>query len=78
MFSMKNHDVSTLLLTIADILDIKGENFFKIRAYRIAAQIIGDLSEDIETIVHEKRLKKIEGIGPALTDKITEYSPDFS
>jgi len=70
---MKNHDVSTLLLTIADLLDIKGENFFKIRAYRMAAQIIGDLSEDIETIVNEKRLKEIEGIGPALTDKITEY-----
>jgi len=70
---MKNHDVSALLETIADLLDINGDNFFKIRAYRIAAQIIGDLSEDIEIIIKEDRLKKIDRIGPALNDKIKEY-----
>lgn len=70
---MKNDEVATLLYTIADLLDIKGEGFFKTRAYRIAAQTIMDLSEDITTVVEENRLKDIPGIGPALTKKITEY-----
>lgn len=70
---MKNLDVSRVLLRIADLLDIKGDTFFKIRAYRMAAQIIGDLSEDIETMVQEDRLRDIDGIGPALSEKITEY-----
>jgi len=70
---MKNNEVAILLSTIADLLDIRGDNFFKIRAYRMAAQIILDLSEDIEIVVQEKRLETIDGIGPAISDKITEY-----
>lgn len=70
---MKNSDVSALLSTVADLLDIRGDNFFKIRAYRMASQIIHDLSEDIETVVNEKRLEHIDGIGPAITKKVTEY-----
>jgi DNA polymerase (family 10) len=70
---MKNHEVAILLRTIAELLDIKGDNFFKIRAYRMAAQIIDDLSEDIEVLVNENRLKDLEGVGPALSKKITEY-----
>jgi DNA polymerase (family 10) len=70
---MKNHDVSALLVTIADLLDINGDNYFKIRAYRMAAQIISDLSEDIETVIKENRLKEIDGIGSALNEKIKEY-----
>jgi len=70
---MKNNDVASLLLTIADLLDIKGENFFKTRAYRMAAQTITDLSEDIEQIVAEQRLEEIPGVGSALAKKIEEY-----
>jgi len=70
---MRNHEVSILLYRIADLLDIKGDNFFKIRAYRMAAQIIDDLSEDIETIVKQNKLNDIDGIGPAISKKITEY-----
>jgi len=70
---MKNNEVALLLSNIADLLDIKGDNFFKIRAYRIASQIISDLPEDIKIVVQEKRLEKIDGIGPAISEKITEY-----
>ena len=44
---MKNHEVAELLNNIADVLEIKGELVFKIRAYRKAALVIGGLSEDI-------------------------------
>ena len=70
---MKNSDVASLLLNIANLLDIKGEKFFKTRAYRIAAQTILDLSEDIEEVVKKKRLQEIPGIGSALAKKIEEY-----
>lgn len=69
---MKNQMVADVLYKIADLLDIKGEIFFKTRAYRIAAQTIEVLDEDIENIVKEGRLKDISGIGDALAKKIKE------
>ena len=69
---MKNQFVVDVLNEIADLLDIKGENFFKIRAYRIAAQAIEVLEEDIETVVSEDHLTSISGIGEAIAKKITE------
>ena len=69
---MKNQFVADILNEIADLLDIKGEIFFKTRAYRIAAQAIEVLEEDIETVVSEDRLTSISGIGAAIAKKITE------
>ena len=69
---MKNNEVAETLYKIADLLDIKGDNFFKTRAYRIAAQKIETLDEDIQNVVQENRLKDIPGIGEALAKKITE------
>jgi DNA polymerase (family X) len=69
---MKNQMVADAFSMIADILDIQGEVFFKTRAYRIAAQTIEALDEDIEKIVKEDRLKEIPGVGEALAKKITE------
>ena len=70
---MKNQQVAELLYQIADLLDLKGENFFKTRAYRIAAQTIDVLDKDIEDVVKEKRLRDIPGVGEALAKKITEF-----
>ena len=69
---MRNQFVADILNEIADLLDIKGEIFFKTRAYRIAAQAIEVLEEDIETIAREDRLTSISGIGEAIAKKITE------
>jgi len=69
---MKNRFVADILYQIADLLDVKGEMFFKTRAYRIAAQTIEALNEDIETVSNENRLKSIPGIGDALAKKIKE------
>ena len=69
---MKNQMVAEVLYQIADLLDLKGEIFFKTRAYRIAAQTIEVLDEDIEDFVKQDRLREISGIGEALAKKIKE------
>ena len=69
---MKNKFVADTLYMIADLLDLKGEMFFKTRAYRMAAQTIEALDEGIETFVSQGTLESIPGIGEALAKKITE------
>jgi len=69
---MKNQFVADILYQIADLLDLKGEIFFKTRAYRIAAQTIEALDEDIADVAKENRLEDISGIGQALAKKIKE------
>ena len=69
---MKNQLVADILYQIADLLDLKGEIFFKTRAYRMAAQKIEVLDEDIEVVSNENRLRDISGVGEALAKKIKE------
>ncbi|MDI6801197.1 MAG: DNA polymerase/3'-5' exonuclease PolX [Thermodesulfovibrionales bacterium] len=69
---MKNQEIANLFNEIADILEIKGENPFRIRAYRRAAQNIEGLSKNIEDVSHEELLQ-IPGIGQDLAGKIEEY-----
>jgi len=69
---MKNQFVAEILYKIADLLDLKGEIFFKSRAYRMAAQTIEALDEHIVTISNEDRLQSIPGVGEALAKKIKE------
>lgn len=69
---MKNQFVADTLYMIANLLDLKGEIFFKTRAYRMAAQAIEVLDEDIETRVNQGTLQSIPGVGEALAKKVTE------
>jgi DNA polymerase (family 10) len=69
---MKNKFVADTLYMIADLLDLKGEVFYKSRAYRTAAQNIEALDGDIETFVKQGTLESIPGVGEALAKKITE------
>ena len=69
---MKNQEIAKVFNDIADILEIKGDNPFRIRAYRRAAQNIDGFAGDIaETL--EEDLRKIPGIGHDLAEKINEY-----
>ena len=70
---MKNREVADMLDRIADALEIKGESGFKVVAYRKAARILQDMTEDVETIARESRLETIPGIGEGLAKKIREY-----
>jgi len=69
---MDKHEVAAVLNDIGLLLEIKGENFFKSKAYYDAARSIELLEEDLEVLVREDRLKDIKGFGKALTQKITE------
>src|SRR5690348_16545274 len=70
--AMDKDQVAEILLEIGTLLELKGENPFKTRAYQNAARTLESLSEPLARIVAEKRLGKIKGIGEALEQKITE------
>ncbi|MFO7153554.1 MAG: DNA polymerase/3'-5' exonuclease PolX [Caldicoprobacter oshimai] len=69
---MDKKTVVDILNEIGLLLELKGENPFKSRAYYNAARIIEVLDEDLETLVSEGRLKDVKGIGEALNKKLTE------
>ncbi|MEK6948961.1 MAG: DNA polymerase/3'-5' exonuclease PolX [Nanoarchaeota archaeon] len=70
---MKNHEVAELLRRIAELLEIKGELVFKIRAYEKAALVIENLEEDIEELWKQGKLEEIPGVGEGLAKKISKY-----
>jgi len=69
---MHNPEVARIFNAIADILEIKGDNPFRIRAYRRAAQNIEGLPEDVETLIAREALEDLPGIGKDLAAKIRE------
>ncbi len=69
---MKNSEIARVFEDIADLLKIKKDNIFKIRAYKRAAGSIEQLSVNVEQLVAEGKLKEIPGVGEAITRKITE------
>ena len=69
---MKNQEIAKVFNDIADILEIKGDNPFRIRAYRRAAQNMDGFAGDIAE-TPEEELRKIPGIGHDLAEKIKEY-----
>ena len=70
---MKNKELADLFNRMADILEFKSENPFKISAYRKASRIMGDLTQDIEEIAEGGKLKDVPGIGEGMAEKIVEY-----
>jgi DNA polymerase (family 10) len=69
---MKNPLVVSIFRNIASILEIKGENVFRIRAYQRAADAIEGLSQDVEEYSDPAALTGIPGIGKDLASKIQE------
>jgi len=71
-----NEEIAKILEDIAQVLDIKGELAFKVKAYRKAAKTLQDLEKDIALIYKEsgvKGLQKIPGVGKGLSEKIEEF-----
>lgn len=69
---MDNKTIEATLLEIARILELKGENPFKVRAYENAARAVASLEEDVATLVKEERLQHIPGIGASIREKVLE------
>jgi len=70
---MKNKEVEKLLLEIGQLLELKGENPFRIRSYQKAAQNIASLTEPIESFAEQDKLQTIPGVGEGIAEKIKEY-----
>ncbi len=69
---MKNQQIAKIFSEISELLELKGENVFRIRAYRRAAQNMDGLSKDVSTLSQEE-LESIPGIGKDLAGKIHEF-----
>jgi DNA polymerase (family 10) len=67
---MDNQAVARVLAEIGTLLDLKGENPFKVRAYAAAARQIEALATPLRDLVAAKRLDELPGIGEALAAKI--------
>ncbi len=69
---MKNQQIAKIFNEIAELLELKGENVFRIRAYRRAAQNLDGLAKDVSSLEPEE-LAAIPGIGKDLAGKVREY-----
>ena len=69
---MDKEQVAAVLAEIGTLLELKGENPFKTRAYQNAARTLESLPEPLEKLVAEQRLGELKGFGDALVDKITQ------
>ena len=68
---MDNAAIARILREVADLLEIKGENPFKIRAYRNCADIAGNHPHEL-SLLDETGLREIPGIGKDLAARIRE------
>jgi len=68
-----NHEVAQRFEELADLLEFKGENAFKIRAYRRVARVLDDLTEDVAELAAAGTLRNLPGVGEATAKKINEY-----
>lgn len=71
--NMKNQELAQMFADIAELLEIKGENPFKVRAYQKVVPILQSLTENIEEIYKRGELTSIPGIGKGIAEKIEEY-----
>ncbi len=69
---MKNKEVAEIFRKVAALLEIKGDNPYRIRAYQRAAQNIEALTVDVEELAAQGKLERIPGIGKDLAQKIKE------
>ena len=69
---IKNIEIAKVFDDIANILKIKDENKFKIRAYERVAIAIENLPMEVETLYRAGQLNEIPGVGAAIAQKIEE------
>ena len=69
---MQNAEIAQVFLNIAELLKLKKDNIFKIRAYEKAAKAIAELPVAVAKLAAEGRLREVPGVGEAINKKITE------
>ena len=71
---MTREEAAEILQRIALLLELKGENPFKIRAYKSGAEVVEAYAGDIMQLAADNQLAGIKGIGEALRDKLHEMA----
>ncbi|MGE5524078.1 MAG: helix-hairpin-helix domain-containing protein, partial [Rhodospirillaceae bacterium] len=70
-----NTDIAAVFTEIADLLEIEGGNPFRVRAYRNAARMVGELPSEVAAVLERgEELPKLPGIGADLADKVKEIA----
>lgn len=70
---MTKNEIADVLEEIGTLLELKGENPFKVRAYQTGARALEAIEEaELARLIAEAQLKTVKGIGDALSQKITE------
>lgn len=69
---MTNQEIARILTHIAQILEIKGDNPFKIRAYTRASQTIGSLTHQLSSLKDRDQIAALPGIGKGIAKKVNE------
>jgi DNA polymerase (family 10) len=72
MATMTNQQLANIFRTISDLLEIKGENIYKILAYRKAADSLSNLGQDVNELWKQGKLTEVDGVGKAIAEKIDE------
>ncbi len=70
---MTNKEIAQRFAELADLLEFKDENAFKVRSYRRVARVLEDLSEDVAELAEKGTLEDLPGVGEATAKKIAEY-----
>ena len=70
LHQMDKKDIIDVLERIGTMLEIKGENPFKVRAYFSGARTLQTMEEDLGDVIRSGKLGEIPGIGKALTEKV--------
>jgi len=70
---MIQHELAEQFSRMADLLELRGANVFRVRAYRRAAQSLEGFSGDLAALSAAGRLRELSGVGEDLAAKIGEY-----
>src|SRR5438128_4489812 len=64
--------IAAALQEVGALLELKGGQYFKARAYKLGARSVAELSEDLNKLIKENRLTFVKGIGYAIAKQIEE------
>src|SRR3954469_21582316 len=71
--AVTKNEIADVLTEIGTLLELKGENPFKVRAYQTGARALEGIEQaELGRLIQEEQLKSVKGIGEALAQKITE------
>lgn len=72
MKQLSNREIADIFETVADMLQIRGDNIHRVLSYRRASETLREVPRDLRAVAAENKLEEISGIGSTLAEKINE------